>query len=74
MKTNTIKQIVIITISFIGLRLSGSNLIAMSGIESLLDGLNVMIFFSCFFPFLILSIAVTSKFFKSFLKLTTNFF
>ena len=74
MKTNTIKQIVIIAISFIGLRLSGANLIVMSGIESLLDGLNVMIFFSCFFPFLILSIAVTSKFLKSCLKLTTHFF
>ena len=50
MKTNTIKQIAMIAISFIGLRLSGSNLIVMSSIESLLDGLYVMIFFSCFFP------------------------
>jgi len=74
MKTNTLKQVAILLICSIGLYLSGLNLIEISGIKSLLDALNVMIFFSCFFPFLILSIGFTAKLFKSFLKLTTHFF
>jgi hypothetical protein len=47
-----LKQLALLTISSIGLYFSGINLIAMSSVKSLRDGLNVMTFFTCFFPFL----------------------
>jgi hypothetical protein len=47
---NTIlKQLALLTISATGFYFSGLNLVAMTHIKSLLDGLNVMIFFTCFF-------------------------
>jgi hypothetical protein len=72
MKTNTLKQIVILAVSALGLYYSGLNLITISSIKSLLDALNVMTFFTCFFPFLILSIRLSALFFKSFFKLVTT--
>jgi hypothetical protein len=72
MKTNTLKQLALFIICSISLYLSGINLINMSSIKSLLDGLNVMIFFTSFFPFLFLLIALFSKIFKSFFKFTTH--
>ena len=65
MKTNNIKQIVIVLICAVGLNYSGNYLLKMSYIDTLLDGLNVMIFFTCFFPFLIVTFSLISKFFKS---------
>jgi hypothetical protein len=61
----TLKQLAILVISSIGLYYSGQNLITITSIESLLDALNVMIFFTCVFPFLILTINLSIKFFKS---------
>ena len=65
----TVKQLALLTISLTGLYFSGLNLIAMTHIKSLLDGLNVMIFFTCFFPCLILPLNLFLKAVKYFLKL-----
>jgi hypothetical protein len=43
----------------------------MSSIQSFLDVLNVMIFFTCFFPFIFLLIALFGKILKSFFNFTT---
>ena len=72
MKANTLKQIAMFIISINGLYFTGLNLIKMSGVETLVDALNVMTFFSCFFPFLFLSVALTERMFSSVLKLATN--
>ena len=68
MTRTTLKQLALLTIFSIGLYFSGINLIAMSSVKSLLDGLNVMIFFTCFFPSLFLSINLFLKTLKYFLK------
>jgi hypothetical protein len=72
MKTNTIKQLVIVLICSLGLYFSGPNLAIMSGVQSLLDALNVMVFFTCFFPFTFVSLSLFGKIFKSFVNLTTQ--
>jgi hypothetical protein len=66
MKTNILKQIAIVVICALGLYFSGLNLVIMSGVTSLIDGLNVMVFFTCFFPFLIVLLRLSSKVFNSF--------
>jgi hypothetical protein len=66
----TLKKLALIVISSIGLYFSGLNLITMSGVESLSDALNVMTFFTCFFPLLFLSANLFSEMFKAFFKLT----
>ncbi len=68
MKTNVLKQIVIILICALGLYFSGLNLVIMSGVTSFIDALSVMVFFTCFFPFLIISLRLSSKFFNLFLR------
>ena len=68
MKHTIVKQVALLAISSIGLYFSGLNLIAMSSVKSLLDGLNVMTFFTCFFPFLFLSLNLFLKMAKCFLK------
>lgn len=65
MKANNIKQLLIVLICSIGLYSSGNYMANMSYIETLLDGLNVMIFFTCFFPFLFTAFALVSKIFKN---------
>lgn len=65
MKTNYIKQLLIVLICSIGLYTSGNYLVEMSSINTLLDGLIVMIFFACVFPFLIISTVLIRKIFKS---------
>lgn len=65
MKTNILKQIAIVVICALGLYFSGLNLVLMSGVRSLIDALNVMVFFTCFFPFLIVLLRLSSKFFNS---------
>lgn len=75
MTKNLLKQATMFVISIIGLYYSGIYLITMHSIKSLFDALNVMIFFTCFFPFLILSISLfrrITKNFISFLRLTKN--
>jgi hypothetical protein len=67
---NTIlKQLALLTISATGFYFSGLNLVAMTHIKSLLDGLNVMIFFTCFFPCFFLSLNLFLETVKYFLKL-----
>lgn len=61
MKTNVLKQIAIVLICALGLYFSGLNLVIMSGVTSLIDALNVMVFFTCFFPFLIVLLRLTSR-------------
>ncbi|UAM99695.1 hypothetical protein K8354_07795 [Polaribacter litorisediminis] len=72
MKTETIKQAVILLIAVIGLYLSGLNLIKISNIQSLSDVVTVMTFFACFFPALILTANLSAKALKSFLKVATH--
>ena len=65
MKAIYIKQLLIVLICSIGLYSSGNYLAEMSYIETLLDGLNVMIFFICFFPFLFVSFGLIGVTFKT---------
>ncbi len=65
MKTILIKQLLIVLICSIGLLSSGNYMFKMSYIETLLDALNVMIFFTCFFPFLFVSFALLCKALRS---------
>ena len=68
MKTNNVKRILIVVICSIGLYFSGIYLIKIPGIKSLIDALNAMIFFICFFPFLIVTFALLSNIVKSLSK------
>ena len=68
MKTNYLKQLLIVLICLIGLNASGKYLVEMSHIETLFDGLNVMIFFACFFPFLVLTTSILNKMFRTIYK------
>lgn len=72
MKTDTLKQAALFILSAIGLSYSGYNLLTSSSITSLLDLLNLIVFFSCFFPSLILSINLSTKILKSFTKPETR--
>ncbi len=69
MKTNTIKQLFIVLICALSLFYSGNYLLEMNNIKSLLDAFNVMIFFTCIFPFVIVSLALIRNFFKSIYRL-----
>jgi|AntRauMFilla1563_2_1112583.scaffolds.fasta_scaffold03097_5 hypothetical protein len=71
MTTNTLKQVTILLICAIGLYLSGTNLIAISGIKSLSDAATVMTFFSCFFPFSILSVNLSINLIQFLSKIKT---
>ncbi len=68
MKAIYIKQLLIVLICSIGLHSTGNYLAKMSYIETLLDGFYVMIFFICFFPFVIISLGLINKAFKSLYK------
>jgi hypothetical protein len=72
MKTNTLKQTALFLVCAIGLSYSGYNLITSSSITSLLDMLNLIVFFSCFLPSLILSVNLSTKILKSFKKPETR--
>ena len=72
MNSNNIKRIIIVLICSLGLNYCGNYLIEMPNIETLLDGLNAFIFFTCLFPFVIVSIALISDLFKSIYKLAYN--
>ncbi|WP_155810463.1 hypothetical protein [Polaribacter sp. Hel_I_88] len=69
MKANNIKRILIVLICSLGLYSSGNYLIGMSYIDTLFDGLNVMVFFTSFFPFLIVTVALTRDFLRSLSRL-----
>ena len=68
MKANNIKRILIVLICSLGLYSSGNYLMEMSYIETLFDGLNVMVFFTSFFPFLIVSISLTKEFLRTIVR------
>jgi len=68
MKANNIKRIIIVLICSLGLYSSGNYLMEMSYIETLFDGLNVMVFFTCFFPFLIVSISLVREFLRTIVR------
>jgi hypothetical protein len=72
MKTDTLKQAVLLLIAAIGLYLSGLQLVKIDNIQSLSDVLTVMMFFSCFFPSLILTTNLSVKTLKSLLKLAIH--
>mgnify|MGYP003671476357 FL=1 len=68
MKANNIKRIIIVLICSLGLYSSGNYLMEMSYIDTLFDGLNVMVFFTCFFPFLIVSISLVREFLRTIIR------
>jgi hypothetical protein len=68
MKANNIKRIIIVLICSLGLYSSGNYLMEMSYIDTLFDGLNVMVFFTCFFPFLIVSISLVREFLRTIVR------
>jgi|AntRauMFilla1563_2_1112583.scaffolds.fasta_scaffold11449_2 hypothetical protein len=72
MKTDTLKQTALFLVCTIGLSYSGYNLLTSSSITSLLDMLNLIVFFSCFFPSLILLVDLSTKIIKSFAKPETR--
>ncbi|MGK0412296.1 MAG: hypothetical protein ACJA1B_000487 [Polaribacter sp.] len=72
MKTNTLKQVAILLICAIGLYTTGLNLVTLPSIQSLSDAATVMTFFTCFFPFSILSISLSVQMVKSFFKLAIH--
>ena len=68
MKANNIKRLIIVLICSLGLYSSGNYLMEMSYIDTLFDGFNVMVFFTSFFPFLIVSISLTKEFLRTIVK------
>ncbi|UAM99698.1 hypothetical protein K8354_07805 [Polaribacter litorisediminis] len=72
MKTDTLKQTALFLVCAIGLTYSGYNLITSTSITSLLDMLNLIVFFACFFPSLILSVNLSTKILKAFTKPETR--
>ncbi|MGK0412484.1 MAG: hypothetical protein ACJA1B_000681 [Polaribacter sp.] len=72
MKTETLKQTALFLVCAIGLTYSGYNLITSSSITSLLDMLNLIVFFSCFLPSLILLVNLATKVLEFFMKPETR--
>ncbi|UAM99697.1 hypothetical protein K8354_07800 [Polaribacter litorisediminis] len=72
MKTDTLKQTALFLVCVIGLTYSGYNLITSTSITSLLDMLNLIVFFACFFPSLILLVNLSTKILKAFTKPETR--
>jgi hypothetical protein len=60
----TIKQVFMLVISSIIIYFSGLYLMSIGSIQSLVDGLIVMIFFFAVFPFLSISTRLSSKLLK----------
>ena len=65
MNSNNLKQFLIVIFCSMGLYTSGNYIIDIPYIKSLIDALNVMIFFTCLFPFMIVSCSLLSKILKS---------
>ena len=68
MKANNIKRLIIVLICSLGLYSSGNYLMEMSYIDTLFDGLNVMVFFTSFFPFLIVGISLMKEFLRTIIR------
>ena len=68
MKANNIKRVLIVLICSLGLYSSGNYLMEMSYIDTLFDGFNVMVFFTSFFPFLIVSISLTRELLRTIVR------
>jgi hypothetical protein len=66
MNTKTIKIVLILLIATVVLIFSGKHLLLISDVETLFDGLMVMLFFISLFPFLSLLSVVLNKIFKVF--------
>ncbi|WP_157691888.1 hypothetical protein [Polaribacter sp. KT25b] len=69
MDTKTIKIVSIILITSIILFFSGKHLMIISEVNTLYDGLMVMLFFLSLFPFLSLSAVLFFKILKSFSRI-----
>lgn len=72
MKTNFTKQFVILLTCAAGLYFTGKNLIEISSIRTLTDAANVMVFFTCFFPFLITALVLIRKSLRFLIKFSAN--
>ncbi|AGI26981.1 MULTISPECIES: hypothetical protein [unclassified Polaribacter] len=60
-----IKQAIVVLVTATALYFSGFHLASNEGIENLLDAFMVMLFFITLFPFIINSVKLVYKFFKS---------
>ena len=73
MSKNTLERLVLLAVFSIGLYFSGLNLISMlsrlATIKSFSEGLTVMTFFTCLFPFLFLLLSLFRSAFKTFISL-----
>ncbi|MBU3010093.1 hypothetical protein KO506_01590 [Polaribacter vadi] len=72
MKRDYKKQFFILLICTLGMCISGKNLIAIESIRTLLDALNAMTFFTCFFPFMINALVLIRKGLRYLIKLAAH--
>ena len=68
MDKDTIRQFFILLITSLVLYFSGSHLMSIGNLSSLLDGLVVMVFFFSLFPFLSLCLVFIGRLFKTVLS------
>lgn len=68
MDKDTIRQVIMLVVSFIVLYFSGLYLMSIGNLKSLFDGLIVMIFFFAVFPFLSILTMLSIKILKVFLS------
>ncbi|APZ46713.1 hypothetical protein BW723_10640 [Polaribacter reichenbachii] len=72
MKRDYKKHFIILLICALGMYVSGKNLITIESIRTLLDGLNAMTFFTCFFPFVINALILVRKSLRMLIKIATH--
>ena len=65
----TIRQLLLLLITSVILLFTGNHLTTIGKLNSLSDGLVVMVFFTCFFPFLSLTLVFIGRLFKSLIRL-----
>ncbi|MFY9243618.1 MAG: hypothetical protein WAO74_11380 [Polaribacter sp.] len=64
MDKDTIRQLFVLLITSVILYFSGNHLMSIGNLNSIFDGLVVMIFFFAFFPFLSLSLVFIGRLFR----------
>ena len=68
MDKDTIRQLFVLFITSVILYFTGNHLVSIGNLNSLLDGLVVMIFFFSLFPFLSLSLVFAGRIFRTILS------
>lgn len=69
---NIPRQFVIVILCALGMFITGRSLLKIDGIETLRDGLQAMVFFTCFFPFVLHTLSLIRRCIKSLFQLSTN--